>query len=373
MFRHLIPAASLAFTMMLSLLPAKPAWSKPLIEVVFVLDTTGSMGPLIEGAKRKIWSIATTLIDCSPDAEIRMGLVAYRDIGDDYVTKTFDLTTDIQGLYADLLQLRARGGGDWPESVNEALYVGVTKMSWSRGRDSTRIIFLVGDAPPHMDYAQDMKYPEVMRLARARAITVNTVQAGGARDTERVWRTIAQMANGEYMAIPQDGGKLVVIETPYDREIIELQGRINRTVVPYGSPVQQRGVRDRVGQYSAAAPSVASDMAGFMAKRAARPGQVAEAITGGGDLVGDVVSGRQSLSSLPEAQLPDDMRRMSQSERQGLIERQMSERRTLNERLSELVARRDRHIVDARSKTPRPAGDSFDRAVERTLRAQIAQ
>ena len=64
-------------------------------------------------------------------------------------------------------ELRAAGGGDWPESVNEALYVGVTKMSWSHGRDVTRIIFLVGDAPPHMDYAQDMKYPQVMRLAKA--------------------------------------------------------------------------------------------------------------------------------------------------------------------------------------------------------------
>ena len=85
MFRHFAPVAFLAFTMMLSILPAKAAGNKPVIEVVFVLDTTGSMGPLIEGAKRKIWSIATTLIDCSPDAEIRMGLVAYRDIGDDYV------------------------------------------------------------------------------------------------------------------------------------------------------------------------------------------------------------------------------------------------------------------------------------------------
>jgi hypothetical protein len=373
MLKHLMPAAWLAFTLALSVLPAKPAWSRPLIEVVFVLDTTGSMGPLIEGAKRKIWSIATTLIDCSPDADIRMGLVAYRDIGDDYVTKTFDLTTDIQGLYADLLQLRARGGGDWPESVNEALYVGVAKMSWSRGRDSTRIIFLVGDAPPHMGYAQDMKYPDVARLAKARDITINTVQAGGARDTERVWREIAQMGRGEYMAIPQDGGKLVVIETPYDRDIIELQGRINRTVVPYGSQTQRRGVLDRVGQYSSAAPSVASDMAGFMAKRAARPGHVAEAITGGGDLVGDVASGRQSLSALPESQLPEEMRRMPQSERQALIDRQMSERRTLNQRLSELVSRRDRHIADARSKAPRPSADSFDRAVERTLRAQIAR
>src|ERR1700704_3390577 len=72
------------------------ATGKPVVEVAFVLDTTGSMGPLIEGAKRKIWSIATAIVDANPGAEIRMGLVAYRDIGDEYVTKTFNLTTDIQ-------------------------------------------------------------------------------------------------------------------------------------------------------------------------------------------------------------------------------------------------------------------------------------
>jgi hypothetical protein len=74
------------------------ATAKPTVEVAFVLDTTGSMSGLIEGAKRKIWSIATSILDNNPDAEIRMGLVAYRDIGDDYVTKTFDLTRDIQDL-----------------------------------------------------------------------------------------------------------------------------------------------------------------------------------------------------------------------------------------------------------------------------------
>jgi hypothetical protein len=95
--------------------------AKPIVEVGFVLDTTGSMGPLIEGAKltgsmgpliegakRKIWSTATSIVDTNPDAEIRMGLVAYRDIGDEYVTKVFPLTTDIQDLYANLLELRAR-------------------------------------------------------------------------------------------------------------------------------------------------------------------------------------------------------------------------------------------------------------------------
>jgi hypothetical protein len=375
MLRHFAPVAFLAFTLMLSVLPARPAWAdKPVIEVVFVLDTTGSMGPLIEGAKRKIWSIATTLIDCSPDAEIRMGLVAYRDIGDDYVTRTYDLTTDIQGLYADLLKLRAAGGGDWPESVNEALFVGVTKMSWSSKPDTTRIIFLVGDAPPHMDYAQDMKYPEVMRLAAERGIKVNAVQAGDARDTERVWRTIAQMGHGEFIPIPQDGGKVAVIETPYDREINELQGRINHTVIPYGSHSQQRMTRERVELQAAAPPSVAADASAYMAKRAARPGsgRAADALTGSGDLVGDVAAGRQSLSGLRDNDLPDDIRRMSPAERQSHLERRMQERRALNQRLAELVRQRDRHIADARGREPRPAADSFDRAVERTLRAQIA-
>src|SRR5512147_2548313 len=69
--------------------------AKPRIEVCFVLDTTGSMSGLIEGAKQKIWSIANEMISAKPTPEIRLGLVAYRDRGDQYVTRTFDLSSDI--------------------------------------------------------------------------------------------------------------------------------------------------------------------------------------------------------------------------------------------------------------------------------------
>jgi Mg-chelatase subunit ChlD len=173
-------------------LSAGLAIAKPTVEVAFVLDTTGSMGGLIEGAKRKIWSIATAIVDSNPDADIRMGLVAYRDIGDDYVTRKVELTRDIQDLYASLLELKARGGGDWPESVNEALDVAVNKLQWTTGSDARRIVFLVGDAPPHMDYAQDTKYPLTLATAKQKDIIVNAVLAGNAADTERVWRDIAQ-------------------------------------------------------------------------------------------------------------------------------------------------------------------------------------
>jgi len=372
MLRHIAQAAALALAFAPSLLITTKADARPVVEVAFVLDTTGSMGPLIEGAKRKIWSIATAIIDCSPEADIRMGLVAYRDIGDIYVTKTFDLTTDIQGLYADLLKLRAQGGGDWPESVNEALWVATTKLSWSYGHNTTRIMFLVGDAPPHMDYAQDMKYPDVMRLARQKGITVNAVQAGTARDTERVWREIAQMGHGDYIPIPQDGGQVMIIETPYDRDIIELQGRINRTVIPYGPRQQRERVLERRDQYGQAPAAVASEMAGYMAKT--RAGQAnTDAITGGGDLLADVNAGRKPLSSVKDEELPDDLRRMSPTERQAHIDRQASERAALNGRMTDLVNKRDAYVAEQRKKAPARSGDSFDRAVEKTLRTQIAR
>lgn len=370
---HLARAAALAFFMLSFVSPgvavAKAITVKPIVEVAFVLDTTGSMGPLINGAKRKIWSIATAIVDANPDAEIRMGLVAYRDIGDVYVTKRFDLTTDIQDLYANLLELRARGGGDWPESVNEALDVAVTKLSWTQGSEICRIMFLVGDAPPHMNYAQDTKYPDVLRTARERGILVNAMQAGGARDTERVWRTIAQMGHGRYIPIPQNGGRLVVIETPYDSEIIELQNDINGTVIPYG-PRERRGdVEQKTRQAVAAPQAVAAEMAGYLSRYATKSSGAA--ITGAGDLVADVKAGRQKLAQVKKDDLPDSLRSMTVDERQAFIDKQMAKRKALNARMAALVKKRDQYLREQAAKSPARAADSFDRAVEQTLRAEI--
>src|SRR4029450_4063160 len=114
------------------------------------------------------------------------------------------------------------------------------KLQWTSGGDVRRIVFLVGDAPPHMDYAQDTKYPTTLAVAKQKDIVVNAVLAGPARDTERVWRDIAQHGNGRFIPIPQDGGQVVIIETPYDEDIIILQREINETVIPYGPRARPR-------------------------------------------------------------------------------------------------------------------------------------
>jgi hypothetical protein len=155
-------------------------------------------------------------------------------------------------------------------------------------------------------------------MAEDRDIVANTVQAGSARDTERVWRSIAQMGHGRYIQIPQDGGHLVVIETPYDREIIELQGEINRTIIPYGPRSQRGSVEQKTKQAVAAPRAVAAEMAGYMSRNAAKSG---EAITGGGDLVADVKAGRQKLAAVNDDELPDSMQRMSASTARSLSAR----------------------------------------------------
>src|SRR5262245_7922842 len=104
-----------------------PTPKKPAFEVVFCLDTTGSMNGLIDGAKLKIWGICNQILNGRPMPTLKVGLVAFRDKGDDYITKVYDLRDDLDEIYADLQTFQAAGGNDTPESVNQALDDAVNK------------------------------------------------------------------------------------------------------------------------------------------------------------------------------------------------------------------------------------------------------
>jgi len=176
----------------------------PQIEVVFCLDTTGSMAGLINSARTKIWAITNQIAAGKPAPKLKIGIVAYRDRGDEYITKITDLSEDLDSVHRQLLALRADGGGDEPEDVNKALYDAVQEISWSNDPNTLRMIFLVGDAAPHMDYGDQLQYPEICKMAVAKDIIINTIQCGNSAECRKYWVDIARLGEGSYVQIDGD-------------------------------------------------------------------------------------------------------------------------------------------------------------------------
>lgn len=339
--------------------------AKPRIEVCFVLDTTGSMSGLIEGAKQKIWSIANEMVSAKPTPEIRVGLVAYRDRGDAYVLKTFDLSSDIDAVYANLRGFSAGGGGDTPESVNEALYEAVHKMDWSQDRSVLKIIFLVGDAPPHMDYNAP-KYPEICQAAMKKDLIINTVQCGSMAETIPIWKEIAQLGEGSYVAIAQSGG-MVAIATPMDAELAELNRQLGKTIVAYGSDTARRSLTAKQMAAEAAPAAVSADRLTFNARYGV-------AVQGEGELLDSLASGKLTLSDVKKDQLPTEWQNLSDSELKARIEQQQKERNELQAQILKLSQDRDAYLAKERQRLAAAGkADSFDERVSQAIRAQAAR
>ncbi len=115
------------------------------LDIVFVFDSTGSMGLYVEHVKKKIRSLVRAIRKLVPAA--RVGLVTYRDVGMDFVTRAVQLTHGTRGLELFLQETDYEGGGDRPEAVEEGLRVAIDGMNWKK--DSAKVIVLIGDAPPH--------------------------------------------------------------------------------------------------------------------------------------------------------------------------------------------------------------------------------
>lgn len=335
------------------------------VEVVFVLDTTGSMSGLIEGAKQKIWSIASTVAQAQPAPEIRMGLVGYRDRGDQYVTTKTTMTDDLDTVYETLMGFKAAGGGDTPESVNEALFEAVERFDWSDDPNTLKIVFLVGDAPPQMGYNDDVKYQASCKLAAEKGIIVNTIQCGNLHGTRQHWTKIAGLTNGQYAAIDQDSG-VQRITTPYDQEITRLDQELASLMIDYGSHEElgyQESKRDRASKIaSRSAPEAAADRALYNQTAAGRSN-----LYGLKELVDDVVDGRVALEDVEKDELPEAYQSKSVEELKQLIQENNKRRVAIESRLAELAKLRKDHQDKEHATMDQ---DGFDLQVLLTLERQ---
>jgi len=339
----------------------------PKVDVVFVLDTTGSMGGLIQTAKDKIWSIATTMASAQPTPQIRIGLVAYRDRGDQYVTRVVDLSDDLDSVYATLMDFQAGGGGDTPESVNQALFDAVHKISWSQDSQAYQVVFLVGDAPPHMDYQDEVTYPEIVAAAAGKGIVINTIQCGNIPLTAGPWTQIANLGHGKFFQVEQAGGA-VAMTTPFDAELASLSAKLDATRLYFGSKEEQEKMARKVAAtdklHASSSPESRARRATFNMSAGGRVN-----LLGKNDLVDGIASGTVKLEEFDEAELPATLRPMAPEEQKAYVAELAQERSDLQRQMRELADDRDGYI----EKKVKEAGgykDSLDQKIYEVVAEQ---
>lgn len=341
--------------------PVEPAGAGHAIDVVFAVDTTGSMGGLIEGAKRTVWSIATHIREADPNANLRIGLVAYRDVGEDYVTRPFALTSDLDAVYAELSAYTAAGGGDAPEDVAAGLRDALA-MRWRAG--AKKIVFVVGDAPP-IARGDAPPYDDLAREAAATGVIVNAIRCGGDPTTAVAFQRIAALAGGDFSTIAGDGG-VRQVATPYDARIGELSDSIDGTAVIAGDEEVRAAHAGKLAAAAAAPVAAKADRAKYYLKKA-RGGADVRAE---GDLVGAYATGTLDLGKVAPGALPADLRDKGTAEITAELGRRAEQRKAAQKEMAELERKRDEYLAGRKGGEGGGAG-GFDAAVKATVEKQI--
>ena len=184
------------------LLSATPALAG--LDVVFLIDTTGSMGGELAEAKDRVRQLAELLRVDRANQRVRIGVVAFRDQGDEYVTLRSPLDADVEVSFRFLAELTVGGGGDGPEDVLAGLSTAIHDMNWDLGDDVEREIFLIGDAPAHLDYSGHAAPAELIDEAvRARIV----IHALGCRSLSKEgvdqFQQLAYATEGTYQHVGQ--------------------------------------------------------------------------------------------------------------------------------------------------------------------------
>lgn len=342
---------------------------KAKVELVFCLDATGSMSGLISTAKEKIWDIVTVMAQQQPAPEIRLGMVFYRDRGDDFITKTLQHTTSIDSIYNELLDMEASGGGDSPESVNQALWEAVNDLQWSDSPNTYRSVFVVGDCPPHMDY-NEQRYEQSCDLANTKRITINTIKLGNScRDAIPHFQKMAEATNGTYLHLDQNASDQV-INTPYDDSILKVSISIDESRLYYGSKSEKELMNTKkemaLELYDKASSNASASRAKYNMSESGKKN-----IYGRKELIEDLKSKKVALQDLKSEELPDELKELSEAEIKSKITSLKSERAALEAKLLKLSKKRDAYISEAQSDNP--DAQSFSKQVFKILQAQAAE
>jgi hypothetical protein len=139
------------------------------LDIVLCLDTTGSMKDDIDAIRKALIPMLQKRL--AGFSTFRIGMVLYKDYFDEYLTRKIAFTADFSRFQTALNSIQPRGGRDIPEAVYEALYAGIN-FPWEA---ESRLMILIGDAPPHLRQRGDVSKEMVEKAAKEKGIKVHAI------------------------------------------------------------------------------------------------------------------------------------------------------------------------------------------------------
>ncbi len=357
-FSFLLVAAVLFSAQMLS--------AQRKIQVALLLDTSNSMDGLIDQAKSQLWSIVNEMATARADGKIPDMQIALYEYGNDrlsaegnYIRQVVPLTTDLDKISEELFALRTNGGLEYCGAV---IAKSLQDLSWSSSNRDLKLIYIAGNEPFNQG---KVDYKGACAAAIKKGIVVNTIFCGDYQEGVRTfWKDGADLADGKYFNIDANRAT-VFIETPYDKQINELNNKLNETYIAYGATGATKKANQSAQDMNAAgySPAAAAERTVSKSSAAYRAEEW--------DLVDAVKNEKVKPTEVKAEDLPAEFRGKSAAEIKVLVDKKAEERARIQKEIQALNIKRQEYIKTKTKESGQT--NSLNTAMTKAMRERAVQ
>ncbi|RED43093.1 von Willebrand factor type A domain-containing protein [Winogradskyella eximia] len=334
---------------------------QPEIKVALLLDTSNSMDGLIDQAKAQLWKIVNELSYAKCENENPNLKIALYEYGNDnlnaeegYLRQVISFSDDLDEISKSLFSLTTNGGNEY---CGKVIKTALNQLEWGTNEDDLKLIFIAGNEP----YSQgNVSYKEASKLAHNRDVTVNTIFCGDYDQGISIsWKHGADLTHGNYMAINHNEAT-VHIASPYDDKILELNEKLNKTYVAYGSA----GRKKMEMQAEQDSNAMSYNKANAVSRTVSKSSRLYK--NSSWDLVDAEKEEDFSYEDLKQSELPIELKGKSKAEIKSYVEAQSKTRIKLQDEIAALNLKRRDYVAKQNTN----ASNSLENAMLKALKTQ---
>lgn len=344
--------------------PVNSAPDTPVVQIAVLLDTSSSMSGLIEQAKTQLWKLVNEFITAKQNGKTPVVQVALYEYGksslraeENWIRQIQPLTRDLDKISEELFALTTNGGDEYCGAVIQR----ATKdLAWDANPKVYKAVFIAGNEPFTQGPVDSKKS---CQEAIGKGIIVNTIHCGSeSQGIAEHWNQGALLADGKYLVIDQNQA-IVHIEAPQDKEIVKLNEELNKTYISYGKEAPAAKTRQMAQDSNAAAKAESGAQVQRVISKAS-----ANYFNTGWDLVDACKQKDFDITKVKEADLPEEMKKMTVEERKDYLAKKTAERAEIQKKVLELNKQREAYVTTKRKESA--TTDTLDTAMVKALRTQ---